>query len=149
MGGGDRRMRCRARQSDARSIARRSTAVVFAFALIVQLFAGAMPPSSAFAGAEDAAIAAQLKAVFGDTAELCVQINDDKGSSKHAPSSHCSDQCLLCRFAAQALAFVSPDVPRLRERIADSHSIRAGPDFRALFACPRRSNRARAPPLAV
>jgi hypothetical protein len=44
-----------------------------AFSLVVQLFAAATPPAMAapaFAGADDAAIAAQLKALFGDTAQL-------------------------------------------------------------------------------
>ena len=87
-----------------------------ALSLIVQLFAAATPPAMAapaFAGADDAAIAAELKALFGDTAQLCVQVNDDKAPAKHAPSGHCCDQCPLCRFAAQAVAFVSPDLPAL------------------------------------
>ncbi len=56
-------------------------AFVVALSLIVQLFAAATPPAfaaPAFAGADDAAIAAELKALFGDTAQLCVQVNDDK-----------------------------------------------------------------------
>ena len=81
--GGDRKTRRGARRSSDRSIARRSplTAFVLTFSLIVQLFAAATPPAlaaPAFAGADDAAIAAELKAVFGDAAQLCVQINDDK-----------------------------------------------------------------------
>src|SRR6204780_778928 len=64
-------------------------AFLVAFSLIVQLFAAATPPAiaaPAFAGADDAAIAAQLKALFGDTAQLCVQVNDDKAPAKHGPS---------------------------------------------------------------
>ena len=79
-------------------------ALIVALSLIVQLFAAATPPAlaaPAFAGADDAAIAAELKAVFGDAAQLCVQINDDKAPAKHSPSGHCCDQCPLCRFAAR------------------------------------------------
>ena len=95
-------------------------AFLVALSLIVQLFAAATPPAlaaPAFAGADDAAIAAELKAVFGDAAQLCVQINDDKAPAKHAPPGHCCDQCPLCRFAAQAVAFVPPDAPTLPTRL--------------------------------
>ena len=116
------------------------TAFVVAFSLIVQLFAAATPPAlaaPAFAGADDAAIAAELKAVFGDTAELCVHVNDDSAPGKHVPSGHCCDQCPLCRFAAQAVAFVPPDAPALPERLnADRHAIGAAPAFGAFPACP-------------
>jgi hypothetical protein len=106
-------------------------AFLVALSLVVQLFAAATPPAMAapaFAGADDAAIAAELKALFGDTAQLCVQVNDDKAPAKPAPSSHCCDQCPLCRFAAQAVAFVSPELPALPERVqTDAHAIRAPP----------------------
>ena len=124
-----------------------------ALSLIVQLFAAATPPAMAapaFAGADDAAIAAELKALFGDTAQLCVQVNDDKAPAKHAPSGHCCDQCPLCRFAAQAVAFVSPDLPVLPGRLdSDAHAIRAPPGDDVLPAYPAQPNPARAPPLAV
>ena len=129
------------------------TALVVGFSLIVQLFAAATPPplsAPAFSGADDAAIAAELKALFGDAAELCVQVNDDKAPVKHAPSGHCCDQCPLCRFAAQAAAFVPPDLPALAERLdSDAHAIRAPPGPDVLPAYPAQPNPARAPPLAV
>jgi hypothetical protein len=104
----------------------------------------------AFAGADDAAIAAELKAVFGDAAQLCVQVNDDKAPGEHAPSSHCCDQCSLCRFAAQAVAFVSPDLPALPGRLdSEAHAIRAPPVPDVLPPYPAQPNPARAPPLAV
>ena len=126
-------------------------AFVVAFSLIVQLFAAATPPAlAAPAFADDAAIAAQLKALFGDTAQLCVQVNDDKAPVKHAPSSHCCDQCPLCRFAAQAVAFVSPDLPALPGRLdGEAHAIRAQPVRDVLLPYPAQPNPARAPPLAV
>ena len=129
------------------------TAFLVALSLVVQLFAAATPPAiaaPAFAGADDAAIAAELKALFGDTAQLCVQVNDDKAPAKHAPSGHCCDQCPLCRFAAQAVAFVSPDLPVLPGRLdSEAHAIRAPPSQSVLPAYPAQPNPARAPPLAV
>jgi hypothetical protein len=124
-----------------------------ALSLVVQLFPGATAPAiaaPAFARADDAAIAAELKALFGDTAQLCVQVSDDKTPPKHAPSSRCCDQCPLCRFAAQAVAFVSPDLPVLLGRIdREAHAIRALPSQDVLPPYPAQPNPARAPPLAV
>jgi hypothetical protein len=129
------------------------TAFLVTLSLIVQLFAAATPPAlaaPAFAGADDAAIAAELKALFGDAAQLCVQVSDDKAPAKHAPSGHCCDQCPLCRFAAQAVAFVPPDLPAAPERLdGDAHAIRAPPGREVLRAYPVQPNPARAPPLPV
>jgi hypothetical protein len=123
------------------------TAFVVALSLVVQLFAAATPP--AFAGADDAAIAAELKALFGDTAQLCIQVND-KAPAKHEPSGHCCDQCPLCRFAAQAVAFVEPDLPALPGRLdGEARAIRAPPSQDVLPPYPGQPNPARAPPLPV
>ena len=127
------------------------TAFLVALSLIVQLFAAATPPAfaaPAFAGADDAAIAAELKALFGNAAELCVHVNDDKAPAKH--NGHCCDQCPLCRFAAQAAAFVPPDLPPLPGRLdGEAHAIRAPPVRDVLPPYPAQPNPARAPPLAV
>jgi len=129
------------------------TAFVLAFSLIVQLFAAATPPAlsaPAFADADEAAVAAELKAVFGDAAELCAHINDHGAPGKHAPCGHCCDQCPLCRGAAQAAAFVPIEPPALPERLdSDAHAIRAPPCLDVLPAYPAQPNPARAPPLAV
>ena len=129
----------------------RLTAVLVALSLIVQLFAAATPPAMAapaFAGADDAAIAAELKALFGNAAELCVHVNDDKAPAKH--TGHCCDQCPLCRFAAQAVAFVAPDLPALPGRLeGEAQAIRAPPAGDILPPYPAQPNPARAPPLAV
>jgi hypothetical protein len=126
---------------------------IVALSLVVQLFAAATPPAMAapaFAGADDAAIAAELKALFGDTAQLCVQVSDDKAPAKHHPSGHCCDQCPLCRFAAQAVAFVSPDLPALPGRVeSEAHAIGAPPVADVLPPYPTQPNPARAPPIAV
>ncbi len=104
----------------------------------------------AMAGSNTAAIAADLKAVFGDAAGFCAHIDDKGAPSPHAPCNHCDDQCPLCRIAAQATAFVPPDAPSLPGRLnAGGHTIGAAPDFGAFSACPIQRNRARAPPLAV
>ena len=128
------------------------TAFVVAFSLFVQLFAVATPASlaaPAFAGADETAIAAELKALFGNNAELCAHINDH-GPGKHGPCGNCCDQCPLCRGALQTVAFVPPDLPALPERLdTDSHAIRAPPGADILPAYPAQPNPARAPPLAV
>ena len=127
------------------------TALVLAFSLIVQLFAAATPTAlaaPAFAGADDAAIAAELKAVFGDAAELCAHINNDGVPGKHAPIGHCCDQCPLCRFAAQAVAFIPPDAPAVPERleqrrVRDSRTAR--PRRPSRLSCPAKSRPGAAP----
>jgi hypothetical protein len=152
---GRRKFALRNRRAKRRPTAFRSPLATFlvALSLVVQLFAAATPPAMAapaFAGADDAAIAAELKALFGDTAQLCVQVGDDKVPARHAPSGHCCDQCPLCRFAAQAVAFVSPDLPALPDQLhTDARAIRAPPIRDVLPAYPAQPNPARAPPLAV
>jgi hypothetical protein len=128
-------------------------AFVVTLSLIVQLFAVAAPPAMAaptFAGADNVAVAAELMALFGDTAQLCVQGNDDKAPVQHNPFGHCCDQCPLCRFAAQAVAFVAPNLPALPGRLeSEAHAIRAPPAPDLLPAYPAQPNPARAPPLSV
>jgi hypothetical protein len=129
------------------------TAFAVALALVVQLIA--MPyqqalAGPAFSGSDTAAIAADLKAVFGDAAGFCAHIDDKGAPAPHGPCNHCDDQCPLCRFAAQAAAFVPPDAPTLPVRLGAARcSIGAAPQFGAFSACPAQRNRARAPPLAV
>jgi hypothetical protein len=155
VGLGRRKFALGTRRAKRRLTAFRSPVATFvvALSLVIQLLAAATPPAiaaPAFAGADDAAIAAELKALFGDTARLCVQVNDDKAPAKHAPSSHCCDQCPLCRFAAQAVAFVSPDLPALPGRLdGEAHASRAPPVRDVLPPYPAQPNPARAPPLAV
>lgn len=127
-------------------------AILVTLSLIVQLFAAATPPAlaaPAFAGADDAAIAAELKALFGEAAGFCTRIDHQGAPTKHDPAGHCCDQCTLCRFAAQAVAFVPPDLPALLERLdSDAPAIRAQPES-ILPAYPIQPNPARAPPLPV
>ena len=163
---GDRISRVNSRARKGRGRARRAVgrrglgslrsplaAFVVAFALLVQLFAVATPPSlsaPAFAGADEAAVAAELKALFGNNAELCAHINDHGSPGKHGPCGNCCDQCPLCRLIGQAAAFVAPDAPSAPERLdAGRRTIGAAPDFGAFPARAARTNLARAPPLAV
>jgi len=129
------------------------TAFAVAFALIVQLIA--MPYQQALAapvlvGSDTAAIAADLKAIFGDAAGFCAHIDDKGAPAPRGPCNHCDDQCPLCRLVAQAPAFVPSDAPTLPRRLnAARYAIGAAPEFGAFSACPARRYRARAPPLAV
>ena len=82
MSRGRRKMKLRTRRARRRRsqpFARRWRRFVVALSLIVQLFAAVTPPpvaAPAFAGADEATIAAELKALFGDAADLCAHIND-------------------------------------------------------------------------
>ena len=129
------------------------TAFFIALTLVVQLIA--MPYQQALAGpvlagSDTAAIAADLKAVFGDAAGFCAHVDDKGAPAPHGPCNHCDDQCPLCRIVAQAAAYVPPDAPTLPGRLnAGRYTIGAAPDFGSFSACPAQRNRARAPPLAV
>jgi hypothetical protein len=131
------------------------TTVVAALALLFQLVAvpyhqarSAPLAPSALALPDVAAIAADLKATFGDAAALCVQ-TDDKGGPL-APAGDCDDHCPLCQFAAQAAALAAPDLPALPERIdAACRTLGAAPETGAVPACRTSQNRARGPPFAV
>jgi hypothetical protein len=142
--------RARQRLAPFRSIL---TSFVVAFALVVQLVA--MPYQQATAGpaapgSNTAAIAADLRAIFGDAAAFCAHIDDKGAPAPHGPCNHCDDQCSLCRTVAQAAAFVPPDAPALPVPLnAARYAIGAAPEFGAFPACPAQRNRARAPPLAV
>ncbi len=153
-GGGHKKKRqARRAKFGAARFRSRSTAFFIALSLIFQLFAAATPPAiaaPAFAGADDRAIAAELKALFGATAELCAHVDDAGAPVHHNPSGHCCDQCPLCRFAAQAVAFVAPDLPALPGRLeSEAHAIRAPPSEDSLPTYRAQPNPARAPPLAV
>ena len=128
-----------------------SIALAVALSLILQLFA--VPYHQALstplaASPDTAAIAAELKATFGDAAALCVQAGD-KGAP-HGPGGCCDDQCPFCRFAAQAAALIPPDPPALNEPIViGCETIGLSPTLGAVPAQPASRNHARGPPLPV
>jgi hypothetical protein len=126
--------------------------VVAALALLFQLVAvphhqALSVPIAPSAAADVAAVAAELKATFGDAAALCVQF-DGKGSPD-APAGDCDDHCPLCRFAAQAAVLLAPDLPVLPRRFDLAGTLGAAPEAGAVPAVPFRHHRARAPPFAV
>ena len=130
------------------------TAFVVAFSLIVQLFAAATPPSlaaPAFAGADDAAIAAELKAFFGDMAQLCAHVNDDKGSP--ASMRRAAIAAINARSAASPLRpwRLSRQTCRPCRSGSTATRMRSARRPAATFflAYPAQPNPARAPPLAV
>ncbi len=122
-----------------------------ALTLLLQLFA--VPYHQALsaplaASPDTAAIAAELKATFGDAATLCVQAEDK--SAPHAPGGCCDDHCPFCRFAAQAAALIAPDAPGLPRRLgAPNLVLGVEPERGAVPFLPASRQRARAPPLAV
>lgn len=151
MTGGEREHRRRARLSLA-SLRSPVIASLVALVLLVQLFAlpyhRALSAPAAGSAVDVVSVAATLKATFGEAAALCVE-SDDKGGPA-APGGDCDDHCPLCRFAAEAGAFVAPDAPPLPVRFDHAHAvIDAQPDASAPPTRPAEQSRARAPPLAV
>jgi hypothetical protein len=126
-------------------------AFVVALSLLVQLIAVSYHQAldaPAFPSSDTAAIAADLKATFGDAAALCVQV-DDKGAPL-APAGRCDDQCPLCQFSAHVAALIVPDAASLPERLdAACQTIGAAPERGSIPVCLSNRIRARAPPLAV
>ena len=131
------------------------TAFVVALSLVVQLFA--MPFQQAMAGpalperSDTPAIAADLKAVFGDAAGFCAHMPATRARRRRtAPAIIATTNARCAGPPLRPTAF-------LPARCADSartlnairHAIGAAPDFGAFPACPAQRNRARAPPLAV
>ena len=122
--------------------------LVLALSLVLQvlflpyhqaLAAPAIPPP------DNARIAFELKALFGDAAALCVQV-DDKGTPT-APIGQCDDHCPFCRLAAEAGTLVVPDSPALPVRFETvSGSLETLRFANAPRAPPLYRERARAPP---
>ena len=129
------------------------TAFVVALSLVVQLIA--MPYQQALAGpispgADMAAIAADLKAAFGEAAGFCAHVDDKGAPTPHGPCNHCDDFCPLCRLVQGAAAFIPPDAPALPAPLSGArHAIGSAPEFGAYTAGPAQHNQARAPPLDV
>ena len=154
MAGGARQERRRQRAcTGAAAFRSPCTALVAALALLVQIIVfpyhqAQSAPRGASAGLDVTAVAAELRATFGDDAALCVQ-TDDKGAPA-APAGDCDSHCPLCRFAAEAATLVAPDLPALPVRL-DETCIRLGfdPGAETIRRSPASRPRARAPPFAV
>jgi hypothetical protein len=121
-------------------------AILVAMSLVFQLIAASYHQALAISsGPSNAAIAAELRANFGDAAALCVHSDDN--SPPVSPAGDCDDHCPFCRFAAQTVALVAPDTPALPVRLdATCLTIVAAPETGALPVCPTKRSRARAPP---
>lgn len=150
MSGGGRQER--ARRGARPGVRSPLTAVVATLALIVQLVAlpyhqALSAPIAAPAAADVSAVAANLRATFGDAAALCVQTGDQGAPA--APAGDCDDHCPLCQLASHP-ALVAPNAPALPDRLdAASLTLGAAPETGALPFRPASRNRARAPPFAV
>ena len=133
---GRRKMKLRTRRSPL-------TAFVVALSLIVQLFAGPFHQAMsapAYSGADNAAIAADLKAVFGDAANLCAHIDGKGAPSPQPPCHHCDDQCTLCRFAAQAATYIPSNAPALARNAHRYPPLRSAPRPISAPSPPARPN---------
>jgi len=151
---GGKRVRGKRRATPGAAVFRSPlTAIAAALALLVQLVVlpyhqALSAPVAPSAASDIATVAAELKAVFGDAAALCVQ-SDDPGAPG-APSGDCDDHCPLCQFAAQASALLAPDLPALPDRFdAACRALGVRPEPGALPLRPAHQHRARAPPFAV
>lgn len=122
-----------------------------ALALLAQL--AALPYHRSLVAAEMAApspaqIVAELKATFGEAAQLCVQT--DNSGAPASPAGHCDDDCPLCRFSSQLHAVVAPDAPGLPAPLeALALAAPPAPDRFAFADAPHSNQRARAPPASV
>lgn len=111
----------------------RFATLLAAIAVFVQLVA--LPYHHPQAGHDLAAVAAELKATFGDAAVLCTQADDSSPTTPDRQHDGCDLGCPLCQFASHALLLEAPP-PALPERLA----IVAGPPpARADFLRPRES----------
>ena len=151
--GGDRQRGRRRAKRGVFGFRSQLTAIVATLAVLFQLAVvpyhqALSAPIAAPASVDVAAVAAELKATFGEAAALCVE-TDRKGGPL-APAGDCDGHCPLCQFAAQSVALIAPNAPALPERLdAACSSLGAAPEAGDLPTCPTRHNRARAPPFAV
>jgi len=89
--------------------------LIAALALFAQLLA--LPYHHPQTRPDLAAVAASLKATFGDAATLCVQADDATPSAPERHQNPCDVGCPLCQFAAQTALLEAPP-PALPERLA-------------------------------
>ncbi len=153
MAGGARERRRRRVRPDVTTFHSRTVAIVASLALLVQLLVipyhqASSAPLIGGAAPDVAAVAAELRATFGEAATLCVQ--SDGKSDPGAPAGDCDDHCPLCRFAAEAATLITPDAPALPERFeAVAEILGTPPETGAIPPRPDPVNRARAPPFVV
>jgi hypothetical protein len=108
-----RRGKTSIRRGGARALSRLATFVA-ALALFGQLLA--LPYHRPQTASDLSAVAASLKATFGDNAILCVQADEGSPSAPERRHSHGDEGCPLCQFAAQMVLFAAP-IPAAPERL--------------------------------
>ena len=122
----------------------RLASLLAAIAVFVQL--AALPYHHLQTTRDLSAVAAELKATFGETAVLCAQAGESSSSTPQRHHGGCDVGCPLCQFASQ-LALLEPPPAALPERLAIVD--RAAPariDFERPTARPMRLAQPRAPP---
>ena len=116
------------------------------FALIAQMLA--TPFHRMPAHADIVTVSANLKALFGDGAILCVQAEDGKNTP--APTRDCDDSCPLCQFHSVAHALVLPTLAGLPTRIdAGAQALALAPAPVSLKPRAGAFAQPRAPPLVA
>jgi len=108
-----RRGKTSIRRGGARAWSRLAT-LVAALALFAQLLA--LPYHRPPAETDLSAVAASLKAAFGDNAILCVQADEGAPGAPERRQGHCDDGCPLCQFSAQMVLLAAP-VPTAPEHL--------------------------------
>jgi hypothetical protein len=139
-----RRRRARVGGPSYRSSA---TTLIVALSLLLQFVLSPFHQAllAADATAPDAAlVAADLKAIFGDTAAICVRTDDRRGPA--APAGDCGDHCVLCQFAAHAATLTATGGPVLPVRRGDAFALNFPPEIGTLPLLLTGQSRARAPP---
>jgi len=130
----------RARQSRFLRLA----TLLAAIAVFAQL--AALPFHHLSATRDLSAVAAELKATFGETAVLCAQADDPSSSTPQRHHGGCDVGCPLCQFASH-LALLEPPPPALPERLAIIDRVApARIDFERPRASAIRLAQPRAPP---
>jgi hypothetical protein len=116
-----------------------------ALALFAQLLA--LPYHHPETRPDLAAVAASLKATFGDAATLCAQADDGVPATPGHHKAPCNLGCPLCQFAAQTVLFDAPP-PALPERLAPPGAPLPPPaDYAPAHPYANRFAQPRAPPL--
>lgn len=146
----DRGLRTRRPTTGMAAVRDRALAIFAVISLVAQLLV--IPYHQALAiGATpaDAATAAELRAIFGDAAALCVK--GDRERTPVSPVGDCDDHCPFCRVAAHTASLTAPpDGPALPAPLEASRaSVILAPQTGAFATCPTKRSRARAPPFAI
>jgi hypothetical protein len=98
-----------------------------ALALFAQLLA--LPYHHPHTRTDLAAVAASLKATFGDAATLCAQVDDAAPGAPERHQGPCEAGCPLCQFAAQTTLFEAPPLAQPARLALPGAPLAAPADF--------------------